>query len=40
MEIDYVRVTEKTELAVPGYERKVPFGQIARVACKLRDSGE
>ena len=40
IEIEYIQITGKTDLPVPGYRKKVTFGQMAEVAFKLRDSGK
>lgn len=39
IEVEYLRLYEKTDIEVPGYEKKVTFGQIVEVAYKLKYSG-
>lgn len=40
IEVDHIRVTGKTDIEIPGYKKKVTFGQIVDVAYELEDSGE
>lgn len=40
IEVDHIRVTGKTDIEIPGYKKKVTFGQIVDVAYELEDSDE
>ncbi|XP_033210927.1 valine--tRNA ligase-like isoform X2 [Belonocnema kinseyi] len=40
IEVEYLRLCEKTDIEVPGYKKKVTFGQIVEVAYKLKYSDE
>ena len=37
--VDNVNVERKTYLSVPGYKKKVPFGQLVSFAYPVEDSG-
>ncbi|XP_034941665.1 valine--tRNA ligase-like [Chelonus insularis] len=38
IEVDYLPLTKKTELQVPGYDRKISFGEIIDIVFKVKDS--
>ncbi|XP_043248417.1 valine--tRNA ligase, mitochondrial-like [Colletes gigas] len=38
IEVDYMYIDKKTEVAVPGYKKKITFGEIAYIAYPLKDS--
>lgn len=40
MEVDYIDLTKKTWMAVPGHDNKYPFGYIVSFAYKVKDSEE
>lgn len=39
IEVELVELTGKTELEVPGYKKKVTFGQLIKIAYRIKDSG-
>lgn len=39
IEVEFVELTGKTELEVPGYKKKVTFGQLIKIAYQIKDSG-
>lgn len=40
IEVEYLEVTKKTDIQIPGYNRKISFGEIAEVAFKVKDSND
>ncbi|XP_046604629.1 valine--tRNA ligase-like [Neodiprion virginianus] len=40
IEVEYIPVTGKTEIEIPGYEKKITFGQITEFSYKLQNSDE
>ena len=39
IEVEYLRLFKKTDIEVPGYKKKVTFGQIVEISYELKDSG-
>ncbi|XP_031789446.1 valine--tRNA ligase, mitochondrial isoform X1 [Nasonia vitripennis] len=40
IEVEFEKITTKTDLEIPGYDRKVTFGQIYEISYDLRNSSE
>ena len=40
IEVEHLYINEKTELEVPGYEKKVKFGEMAYIAYPVKDSSK
>lgn len=40
IEVEHLYVTEKTQLQVPGYEKRITFGEIAYIAYPVKDSSK
>ncbi|XP_047359164.1 valine--tRNA ligase-like isoform X2 [Vespa velutina] len=38
IEVEFIELTGKTELEVPGYKKKVTFGQLIKIAYQIKDS--
>lgn len=39
IEVDWVDITKKTKLNVPGYNKPVEFGSMYKIAYKIYDEG-
>ena len=39
IEVEHLRLSNKTEIEVPGYKKKITFGQIVEIVYELKDSG-
>lgn len=40
IEVEFEKITTKTDLEIPGYDRKVTFGQIYEISYELRNSSK
>lgn len=40
IEVDFETITGKKDLELPGYSKKVTFGQLYEISYKVKDSGK
>lgn len=40
IEVERLYISSKTQLQVPGYEKKITFGEIAHIAYPVKDSSK
>ncbi|XP_063986483.1 valine--tRNA ligase, mitochondrial-like [Diachasmimorpha longicaudata] len=40
MEVELLEVSKRTEILLPGYQRKIPFGEMVEVAFQVKNSDE